>query len=108
MATNYFITLAKGSCDKTVISSGSAGSTGSTGSVVPRSAVPHISLTQGDDWNVKCTNLAIKILFPYKGGDAWLKHFQTELILTLFPQEILLDQGPFISINNPYVTESWN
>ena len=40
--TSYFVTLAKGSCKKTVISLGSAGS---AGSAVPRNAVPQISLT---------------------------------------------------------------
>ena len=39
IVTNYFITLAKGSCNKTVIS------LGSVGSAVPRSAVRQISLT---------------------------------------------------------------
>ena len=43
IVTNYFITLAKGSCNKMVIS---LGSVGSSGSAVPRSAVPQISLTR--------------------------------------------------------------
>ena len=50
IANNCFITLAKSSCNRTVISLPSAGSAvfaGSAGSAVPRSAVPRISLTQG-------------------------------------------------------------
>ena len=43
MATNHCITLAKGSCNKTVISLGSVGSAGSS---VPRSTVPQISPTR--------------------------------------------------------------
>ena len=45
IVTNYFIVLAKGSCNKTVISLGSVGSAGSTGSAVVRSAVLQISVT---------------------------------------------------------------
>ena len=44
IATNYFITLAKGSCNTTVIS---LRSSGSAGTAVPRSAVPLISLPRG-------------------------------------------------------------
>ena len=104
MATNYFITLAKCSFNKTVISSGSIGS---TGSAVPRSTVPHISLTQGDDWNVKCTNLAIKILFPYKGEDTCLKQFSNWINFNARSMRDSPRPGTF-SINNPYVTETWN